>query len=183
LTDADLISNPSETPVETEARESRGRRGRRGGRGRGGREGHREPRAIIEYAAGATPVVIEIAAPVSATPVTIIEYAGAAKSTVSTVTTDESGVSHELATEAPVTAEVVVAPAAQPARRPNPRRRTPRPAEPEMLMIETAPLVETVEVAASVAAAPTAIDRKPRRRTRRPREAASELVMVETQND
>jgi len=169
-TGAELIVDTPETAVDAEAREARGRRGRRGGRGRGG---NREPRAIIEYATSTAPVVIEITAPLTSTPVALIEYAGVAN--VSAVTTDESTAATE-----PVAAPEVSMDAAPPtARRPNPRRRTPRPAEPEMLMIETTPVLETVEVVA----APVAVDRKPRRRTRRPREAASELIMVETQNN
>lgn len=192
LADSELMSDAPESTVETvetEARESRGRRGRRGGRGRGGREGsNREPRAIIEYAAGSAPVVIEITAPVNDVaisdvsvghaPMAVIEYAGATPTAVAVTAAAVA----EAVTPPPVAAEA----SAPTARRPNPRRRTARPAEPEMLMVETAPAAETAEIAETVEgveAAPVAIERKPRRRTRRPREAAAEMVMVETQND
>ena len=182
---AESASNAPETSADTETRESRGRRGRRGGRGRGGRE-NREPRAIIEYASGAAPVVIEITTPVTTaattpnaevnTPKTIIEYAGAPKATVVSETPREPVV-----TAAPeVTPEVAADATAQTPRPANPRRRTQRPVEAAMQMVETASVMETT---ASVEATPAAVERKPRRRTRRPKEAAAELVMVETQND
>ena len=185
LPNAEIISEPPQTPVDADARESRGRRGRRGGRGRGGREGNREPRAIIEYATGATPVVIEIVAPkveAAATPTaetnapkTIIEYAGTPKATIVSTPPRE-----EIVTSAPaITPEVVADAAAQSPRRANPRRRTPRPAEPEMRMVETVPTVKADEIAET----PAPLERRPRRQTRRPKEVAAELVMVETQND
>ena len=191
LTDAEITTDAPETSVDMEPRESRGRRGRRGGRGRGGREGNREPRAIIEYAAGATPVIIEIAAPVAEAPATptaethapktIIEYAGTPKAPVISETPSEQVVP----TAPAITPEVLVEATAQTPRRANPRRRTQRPAEPEMRMVETAPAVKADEVieAPEVVEAPVAVERKPRRQTRRPKEAATELVMVETQND
>ncbi|TSA20789.1 MAG: Rne/Rng family ribonuclease [Betaproteobacteria bacterium] len=182
--DAGLETAIENTPGDTrEPRDRRGRRGGRGGRGRGGREGNREPRAIIEYAGNAAPVVIEISANFSATPETmppaaVIEYAHA-EHAAQVATPVESS------TPAPTTIpekDTAVTMAADDARgnARAPRHRRARPAEAEMVMVETSAATTDAVTIETVDAAPA---RNPRRRTRRPPDTASELVMVETHNE